>query len=857
MLYSLPPLITGRPAVIVSPLLSLMRDQTAKFNSLGSLSSVGGSLPASNSLAGSLGGLSTAAEEADCKAGRRLLVYLTPERLSYAIDDVIRLHKSTQGGLSLIAIDEAHCVSEWGHDFRPSYRGLGALRDSPDLEGVPICALTATATANVRTDIVKSLGLRAPVVINQSIDRPNLLLKVDKRSRDGYRGDLRPLLDAVKRDPSNQATIIYCSSKALVNKVCEWINQSSSSSSSSLQQLAGRYHADLGNDEREESHMNFLTSKVPIIVATSAFGMGIDKPDTRRVIHLNPPKTVEEYYQQIGRAGRDGNTAWCDMFYSQSDFDQYGGDFYLGNFTDAGAKKNVQASTKSLNSYADEGFKCRRRMLVEYFGERSIFKGDRCGTCDNCKQQKYATAQFRDFTPHAAVIFEAVRGLKEPPWGTIQKVIGGKEVEGYRYGFGINPQALAASVSRLRGFVTPSSTNTMVWYKEELMPQLVKEGYLARSSKTMKTGGSGRSSTWSTYSVTSKAGEGKVMLTPWKSLLKAEEEEAAKKAATKAKMKSKLVSMGMKESDISEEELESGRGPNLDAVLDWSRVLERSADEEARSRLKSLELSVKDWRLSTADIYKIAPANVASDSLVFRICYVAKGLKAQELREDHFREVGVRSGSSSLVGVLNEWITKFGVKEPTDKGDAGGGGGRGLRISETFKPVPWELAKIGKFVEPRLELWNAGKSAESIAMTNQPKPIQKKTVIANLMDAFVGGLDVNLHRLMKEQGGSKEMLPNENEWKALEKCAGEASVDVVAEACTATDLLAKMPGMEFMDKENVASFVEFKERTQEQRNASSYWFEKCKWYLLLKRTRADDAISWESDVGEKRKAIDG
>ena len=298
--YQIPALHSGKTAFIVSPLISLMQDQCIKLNNL-----------CNTNVATFLGsGQNDGSADARALRGEYLLVYLTPEKITSDgfLSAMASLH-NRGGGLSLVAVDEAHCVSEWGHDFRPAFRLLGKIRECAELRSVPIMALTATAVPRVQEDICNSLRMHAPEKAVSSFDRPNLRLEVFRKPKGGKAIAMTKLVKEMKERPLDNSTIVYAPTTADVDSVAELL-------AAQLNRVCKvmPYHAKLSPSAREDAHKKFLSGEVQIIVATVAFGMGIDKPDTRRVIHWGSPKTVEEYYQQVGRAGRDGLSAECTMY---------------------------------------------------------------------------------------------------------------------------------------------------------------------------------------------------------------------------------------------------------------------------------------------------------------------------------------------------------------------------------------------------------------------------------------------------------------------------------------------------------------------------------------------------------------
>jgi ATP-dependent DNA helicase RecQ len=299
--YQIPPLVTKKTAVVVSPLLSLMQDQVMSLKQHGVKSEYLGSTQTDISVSG------------QAEKGAFDVLYMTPEK---AVSLPSRFWSNLQAaGICLLAVDEAHCISEWGHDFRTEYKQLHMLRDL--LVGVPFVALTATATQRVRGDIATSLTLRIPHIVVGSFDRPNLFYGVKSCNRSmAFINEL--VKDVSKNCTVGGSTIIYCTTIRETEQVHEALVAAGIKSSI--------YHGRMGNKAREESHRSFVRDEVLVMVATIAFGMGIDKPDVRCVIHYGCPKSLESYYQESGRCGRDGLPSVCWLYYQRSDFMK--SDFY-------------------------------------------------------------------------------------------------------------------------------------------------------------------------------------------------------------------------------------------------------------------------------------------------------------------------------------------------------------------------------------------------------------------------------------------------------------------------------------------------------------------------------------------------
>src|SRR4051812_25904312 len=377
MCYQLPALIMDGTAVIVSPLIALMKNQVDSMRGFSNEEGV------AHFLNSSLNKGEIAAVKADLVSGKTKLLYVAPESLTK--DENVEFFKTIT--LSFFAIDEAHCISEWGHDFRPEYRRLRPIIEA--IGKVPIIALTATATPKVQLDIQKNLGMMDANVFKASFNRANLYYEV------------RPKVDVAKeiikfvRANSGKSGIVYCLSRKKVEEIASIL------SVNGIRALP--YHAGLEAAVRAKTQDKFLMEEIDVIVATIAFGMGIDKPDVRFVIHHDIPKSLEGYYQETGRAGRDGREGKCVTFYSYKDIEK------LEKFMKGKPVAEQEVGKQLL--YETVGFAettmCRRKVLLNYFGEK--YEKDNCGNCDNCLHPKKTF----DGREEMCTVLETVKAVKE------------------------------------------------------------------------------------------------------------------------------------------------------------------------------------------------------------------------------------------------------------------------------------------------------------------------------------------------------------------------------------------------------------------------------------------------------------
>ena len=376
--YQLPALVMEGTAIVISPLIALMKNQVDAIRGF-----VAGNDGIAHFLNSSLNKAQIAEVRNDLLSGATKLLYVAPESLTKA--ENIAMLKEIK--ISFYAVDEAHCISEWGHDFRPEYRRIRTIIE--EISVAPIIALTATATPKVQSDIIRNLGMTDATVFKSSFNRPNLYYEIRDKS-----DPKRDIIKYIKQNPGKSG-IIYCLSRKKVEELAELLNINGIK--------AAPYHAGLDAKTRAENQDRFLMEEIDVIVATIAFGMGIDKPDVRFVIHYDIPKSIEGYYQETGRAGRDGREGQCITFYSYKDIQKL--EKFMQGKPIAEQEIGKQLLMETV-AYAESN-SCRRKLLLSYFGED--YHEENCGACDNCLHPK---KQF-DGREEMAMVIELIQSLPE------------------------------------------------------------------------------------------------------------------------------------------------------------------------------------------------------------------------------------------------------------------------------------------------------------------------------------------------------------------------------------------------------------------------------------------------------------
>jgi len=376
--YQLPALVMEGTAIVISPLIALMKNQVDAIRGF-----VAGNDGIAHFLNSSLSKAQIADVRSDLMSGATKLLYVAPESLTKA--ENIAMLKEIK--ISFYAIDEAHCISEWGHDFRPEYRRIRNIIEEIGVS--PIIALTATATPKVQSDIIKNLGMTDATVFKSSFNRPNLYYEIRDKS-----DPKRDIIKYIRQNPGKSG-IIYCLSRKKVEELAELLNINGIK--------AAPYHAGLDAKTRADNQDRFLMEEIDVIVATIAFGMGIDKPDVRFVIHYDIPKSIEGYYQETGRAGRDGQEGQCITFYSYKDIQK------LEKFMQGKPVAEQEIGRQLLMetvAYAESN-SCRRKLLLNYFGE--TYHIENCGACDNCLHPK----KLFDGREEMCMVIELIQTLPE------------------------------------------------------------------------------------------------------------------------------------------------------------------------------------------------------------------------------------------------------------------------------------------------------------------------------------------------------------------------------------------------------------------------------------------------------------
>ncbi|KAJ4981678.1 hypothetical protein NE237_032515 [Protea cynaroides] len=664
--YQIPSLISGKTAVVVSPLLALMQDQVMSLKQRGVKAEYIGSSQTNSAVYG------------NAESGQFDIVYMTPER---ACSLPSRFWSNLLNvGICLLAVDEAHCISEWGHDFRKEYKQLDKLRGI--LLDVPVIALTATATDKVRLDITNSLEMNDPFIAIGSFDRENLFYGVKCCGRG------LPLVDELvgevsKHVASSSSTIVYCTTIKDTEQIFMSLKEAGIK--------AAIYHGQMANKAREESHRSFIRDELLVMVATVAFGMGVDKSNIRCVIHYGCPKSVETYYQESGRCGRDGLASTCWLYYSRSDFAK--ADFYCREAKTESHKKAIMESLKAAEHYCSL-VTCRRKFLLDYFGEK--IAANNCGGCDNCTNSKTE----RDMSREAYLLLSSVQS-SGGRWGInmpIDILRGSRSKKVREFQFDKLP---------LHGLGKDHPSN---WWKA-LADQLIANGYLTETFKDI-------------YRAVSVSKKGVQFLS----------------TATPDRQQPLVLAVT---SEMDEGEEQSGSGKAAGDLQNLSGP-EWNGFSEAEEKLFRLLL---DMRMNLARCSGTAPYAICSDQTIKKIARTRPSSKARLAIID-----GVNQHFLTTYGdyiLENIHLLSQGLNLSLD-----GEASIQATIIEKKNTVPNCQRKLTPAKFEAWKMWHEnGLCIQEIANApGRPAPIKEQTVINYLLEAAQEGLEINWTRFCVEIG---------------------------------------------------------------------------------------------------------
>ena len=843
--YQLPALVTNKISIIISPMVSLMEDQVRTFNM---------TVGQGKEEAVLLGtGQTDPHKERRAFEGHYKLIYLTPEKLDFVKGDLARLH--TRRTIGMLAVDEAHCASQWGNDFRPDYASIGKrFRKIGALSNIPIMALTATSTQIIRNDILEKLCMNVLNVkaFNKSVDRPNLKLAVKTMTAtlNNFSENLKGFLNAWSNNPMERgSTIIYAATTNTVDQLVYYLGQKLAEIDATC--LVAGYHAKMSLADRRSSHESFLTGKCKVIVATVAFGMGIDKADIRRVVLYGPPKDMELYYQQIGRAGRDGRASECILLYSEADMNKFGNEFYLEGKSEHG-KQLALESLKKVRLFANNSNECRRCLIMRHFEEIPTFTT--CDNCDNCMNKGNSDLEV-DYTVLSHVIFS-----KTPM--APRNITQSKLIEDV-----LNYIKKESTNEALNDFKLKRSKTFMNQFLKEIVLKLLGKGYLEIDTRR-STNASGYNLTYSVISLTNKGDAKKRQNTPI--MLRVPEILSAdieRKNAERLAKQEELAAEGIVVKDSYGDE--EGTDQVTHEAYKWMKavkLLRTSTVEALQIKAKNKEEFLRrifEWRDAAAQTLRLAPENLMQEAIAYKIAYnnasSVEGLST----------LGLRIAGETLHALsekLDLWLVELDLKESNiqDNSKESTRSSSGFNNSDEiifehgsqFPLVKSKEYNIGKKAPSWLESYERfnteGKSIESIALERN---ILSSTVIGHILDAFEHGFAVDFTRLLAENknlGNLGKPLPTFTICKKFEQVQTTLGLSIEQ---LHKEYHSKKSVLANIDIDGLAEILDakFNDMTPVQSTLKSKWYSYIHWWVLLRVTGWYDKLlqrSIERAVGQ-------